>query len=406
MTIGTESRRALVVGLGISGIATALRLHQIGWTPVIVERSPGRRTGGYFVGLFGSGRFAAERLGIAEHLHDRRSAGRCFDYDRQGNRRVGMSFADLPGQSWMVLRGDVEEAAFKALPSDVEIRYSTVPTAIEQDDDGVRVTLSNTADGTTSVEEFDLVVGADGLRSTVRRLVFGPHEQHLHRLDHMIATFELPGQLSDLALEDGAWLMEPGRSLIIYPFSDHAPTALLSYRTDDVDAEFRQPPAQRLREVFGPQPLGRLLTEVIDAFESADQYLFDSVEQVQLDRWHDRRVVLVGDAAWCETLYSGMGVSSALAGPDLLGTMMQRHPHDLEHALLDWEHAMRPFTDAYQGFGIRQRFFFSPDNNVELTMRKVMARLRQNRFIRPLALRLAAGSKTAHMKDQDITAAA
>jgi 2-polyprenyl-6-methoxyphenol hydroxylase-like FAD-dependent oxidoreductase len=386
-----RGRRALIVGLGISGMATASRLRQIGWTPVIVERSAARRTGGYFVGIFGSGQAAAERLGVAAHLHDRRPTGVAYNYDRKGNRRVAMSFDDLPGEAWAALRGEVESAAFDALPSDVEIRYSTVPTGIDQHDEGVSVTMTNTADSTVTTEDFDLVVGADGL-----------HEKYLRRLNHIIVTFELPGKLSDLALQDGAWLMEPGRSLIIYPFSDHAPTALLSYHTDDVDAEFTEPPATRLRKAYGPQPLGRLLSEVLDAFGSADQYLFDSVEQVHMDSWHDRRVVLVGDAAWCETLYSGLGVSSSLAGPDLLGTMLDRYPDDLNRALIEWEHTLRPFIDTYQQFGVRQRFFFTPDNRVELLFRQGMARLRQMPVTRTLFARITQGSRAGQLKDQDI----
>ena len=398
-------RRALIVGLGISGMATALRLHQIGWAPVIVERAAARRTGGYFVGIFGSGRSAAERLGVALHLHDRRPTGVAYDYDRLGNRRVGMSFADLPGEAWAALRGDVEAAAFQALPDDMEIRYCAVPTKIDQHDGSVSVTLTNNADGAVTTEEFDLVVGADGLGSTVRALVFGPHEKNVRRLNHIIATFELPGKLSDLALEDGAWLMEPGRSLIVYPFSDHLPTALLSYHTDDVDAEFTEPPATRLRKAYGPQPLGRLLSEVLEAFESTDEYLFDSVEQVHMDSWHDGPVVLVGDAAWCETLYSGLGVSSALAEPDLLGTMLDRYPDDLNRALIEWERTLRPFIDAYQQFGVRQRFFFTPDNRVELLFRQGMAWLRQIPFTRTLFARIAQGSKAGQLKDQDIATA-
>lgn len=399
-------RRALIVGLGIAGMATALRLHQIGWTPVIIERAAGRRQGGYFVGLFGSGRQAATRLGIAEHLHDRRPTGVAYNYRRNGSRRVGLSFADLPGAAWTALRGDVEAAAFAALPDDVEIRYATVPTAIVDHDDAVAVTLHSSADGTDTTERFDLVIGADGVRSTVRGLVFGPPENYLRRLDHMIATFELPDKLSDLAIDDGAFLIESGRSLVVYPFRDHPPTALLSYYTDDVDAEFGEPPAVRLRKAFGPQPTGRLLGEVLDAFDAADEYLFDSVEQVHMDCWRRGRVVLVGDAAWCETLYSGMGVSSALAGPDVLGTMLDRYPHDLDRALIEWERTLRPYVTAYQGFGVRQRFFFVPDNRAELLFRDVMARIRRIRWAQPLFTRLVAGSRTAQLKDADITAAA
>jgi 2-polyprenyl-6-methoxyphenol hydroxylase-like FAD-dependent oxidoreductase len=135
-----ESRagRVLVVGMGVSGIATAARLCAAGWSPVIVERAPGRRSGGYFVALFGAGQAAAQRLGMLEHLLDRSPDTPSVDLDRAGRRRPGMSFADAPGKPWMMLRDDAEQAAFATVPADVEIRYSTVPTAIVQDDDGWR----------------------------------------------------------------------------------------------------------------------------------------------------------------------------------------------------------------------------------------------------------------------------
>ncbi|MUM17233.1 FAD-dependent oxidoreductase [Mycobacterium sp. CBMA271] len=399
-----NGKRALIVGLGISGMATAIRLHQIGWTPVIVERAPARRTGGNFVIVFGSGRAAATRLGITAHLRDRRPTGASYECNRKGARRVGANFTDLPGGAWMVLRGDVEAAAFQALPDDVEIRYSTVPMKIDQHAGGVSVALSNLEDSTVHNEEFDLVVGADGLRSTVRKLAFGPDENYLRRLNHIVATFEMPKKISDLAVEDGAWQIESGRSLIVYPMHERMPTAQLSYRTDDVDEEFTEPPAVRLRKAFGSRPYGRLLAEVLDAFDSADQYLFDSVEQVHMDSWHHARVVLVGDAAWCETMYSGLGVSSALAGPDLLGTMLDRHPTDLKTAFAEWDRVLRPFIDAYQSFGLKQRFFFTPESRTELLMRRGLARLVQTPFTRTLLTHLTRSSKAARLKDQDIAA--
>jgi 2-polyprenyl-6-methoxyphenol hydroxylase-like FAD-dependent oxidoreductase len=215
----TESKpRALVVGLGISGISTAIQLQLNGWTPVIVERAPTRRSGGYFVGLFGAGKYSAERLGILDRLHNRIGDGvRTYQIDRQGRRRPGIGFADVPGEPWMMLRGDVEAAAFAELDPQTEIRYATGPTAIVQDGDQVEVTLRSTATGQTTTERFDLVVGADGLRSTVRRLVFGPDVEHLHRLNYMIAAYELPGELPGLARGEGATLAEPGRVVLGLP---------------------------------------------------------------------------------------------------------------------------------------------------------------------------------------------
>jgi 2-polyprenyl-6-methoxyphenol hydroxylase-like FAD-dependent oxidoreductase len=398
-----SSRRALVVGLGISGIATAIRLRQIGWTPVVIEKAPARRTGGYFIGLFGSGREAARRLGILDGLHDRTSYdGANFDVDRLGNRRRGLGFRDIPGKPWLMLRGDVEQAAFAALPEGVEIRYSTVPTHIEQDADGVDVTLANTADGTSVTERFDLVVGADGLRSTVRSLVFGPHERYLRRLDYVVAAFQLPRPLSDVAQEDGAILMEPNRTMWIFPFADSPPTVLLGYRTDDVDAEFTESPAKRVRAAFGSGPTGRALGETLDALESAEDLLFDSVEQVHMDSWHRGRVVLVGDSAWCVTLFAGMGVSTGLAGADLLGSLLARHPESIERALVEWERTLRPHLTAFQRLGMKQRTFFVPANRFQIAMRKVVKFGMDTPVTAPLLRRLQENSKDGKLKDKDI----
>ncbi|MEV0236397.1 FAD-dependent monooxygenase [Nonomuraea sp. NPDC050786] len=402
-TRNNGGRRALVVGLGISGIATALRLRQIGWTPVIVERSPGRRSGGYFIALFGAGRAAARRLGILDRLADRGPDGTAYDIDRAGNRRPGLGFKDFPGRPWMMMRGDVEEAGFAALPSDVEIRYSTVPTLIEQDPDGVNVTLADTAGGTSVTERFDLVVGADGLRSTVRRLVFGPHEEYLRRMNYMLVAYQLPGALPGHDQTDSVILAEPGRSMWIFPFKDRPPTALLSYHTDDVDAEFTRPMVDRVRAVFGPEPAGPVLGAALDVLESAEEVLFDSVEQVHMDTWHRGRVVLVGDAAWCVTLYAGMGASSGLAGADLLGTMLARHPRSVAQALTEWERQLRPSIGYLQGNGMQMRSLFVPATRFELARRKVMVRMSKMPVTSPLLRRWRTKGKAARMKDMDFS---
>jgi 2-polyprenyl-6-methoxyphenol hydroxylase-like FAD-dependent oxidoreductase len=399
-----KERRALVVGLGISGISTALRLRQIGWTPVVIERAPARRTGGYFIALFGGGRPPAQRLGILDNLSDRAPAGTVqYDFDRAGSRRPGaFRYTDLPGTPWMTVRGDVEEAAFKALPDDVEIRYSTVPTDIAQDADGVDVTMTNTTDDSSVTERFDLVVGADGLRSTVRSLVFGPHEKYLHRLNYMAVAYRLPRPLSELHPDDGATLMEANRSLWVFPFSGGLQTVLLSYHTDDVDAEFKEPPAQRVRKAFGPEPTGRLLGEVLDALDTAEDLLFDSVEQTRMSTWHRGRVVLVGDSAWCVSLYAGMGVSMGITGADLLGTMLDHHPTDVRRALAEWEQSLRPHVDVFQQNGIDQRMFFVPANKKELAVRKAMNVGLQVPGASRLLKRMMTGDKAGLLKDRDL----
>ncbi|MEV0388022.1 FAD-dependent monooxygenase [Nonomuraea sp. NPDC050643] len=366
--------RALVVGLGIAGIATALRLRQVGWEPVLVERAPARRSGGYFIMLFGTGLASARRLGVLDAIGDRTPRLAPYEANRAGRLTAGMSLAGLPGKPRVVLRGDIERALFAALPADVEIRYSTVPTRITQDDSAAEVTLHDTASGATVTERFDLVVGADGMRSTVRGLAFGP-EDHLHPLNYMIAATVLDRPVEGIDQDQGLTLAEPGRSAWIFPFADHAPGLLFSYRADDIDAQFARPPIESIRAAFGPQPTGPLLERLLTAFEQAPEFLFDSVNQVRMPSWHQGRVVLVGDAAWCVTLYAGMGASSGIAGGELLGTMLRRHPGDLPAALGAWEARMRPFIQTEQDTALIMRRIFTPHDRKEQILRSAMLRL-------------------------------
>lgn len=392
-TTGVQPGRALIVGLGISGMSTAIRLHGLGWKPTIVERNPGRRTEGYFIATMGTGQAAARRLGILDALPNRISPPGSTQYQvtRDSARKKSVGVFDIPlrPKPMLMLRGDVEEALFNALPADVTVRTRTTPVKIVQDADGIEVTLRELGTETETTEQFDLMVGADGLRSTVRQLVFGPHEKYLHPLGFMIAAFQLPRVPTGLGPSDGAMQFEVGRSLIIYPFADHLPTALFSYKTDDVDAEFTQAPAERLREVYGPAPYGQLFEEVVADFAKADSYLFDSAEQVTMDTWHKGRVVLVGDSAWCPTLYSGMGSSTGMAGADLLGAVLEENPVSLEAALTDWERRLRPYTDSYQKMGATGALAFTPPNERAIILRKLIQSQLRRPWLAPV-IQLAA----------------
>lgn len=406
MDKNTASRqRALVVGLGISGITSALRLHRTGWDVVVLEKAPERRRGGYFLALFGAGLAAAERLGFADAVSNRVAPDSVsYDVDRTGRRRRGVGYADVFPGSRLTVRGDIEDAAFTALPDEVKIRYSTVPVALDQYPDGVDVVIRDLTTETTTVERFDLVVGADELRSTVRRLAFEPEPSPIRRLNYMIAVYSLPEPVPGYRPQDGLTMAEAGRSVWVFPFADRPPSVLFSYRTDDVDAEFTRPAIDSLRAAYGAEPTGSTLGWLLDQFEKAPDHLFDSTEQVHLDHWYRGRVVLVGDAAWCLTLYSGMGASAGLAGADLLGTMLERHPHDVPRALQDWEDHLRPFIDYHLGSGVSQRGFLTPGNRAQLLLRSVMIRLGRL----PIAGRLLARTraKSARMKSLDIAAAA
>ncbi|WP_217129210.1 FAD-dependent monooxygenase [Streptomyces sp. AC558_RSS880] len=370
-------KRALVVGLGIAGMSAAIGLRRAGWTPVIVERAPERRTGGYFVGLFPEGRQAAVDLGIADHLHTRnpeRAAGtNAWSVDRRGRRRPALGFLDQPGGPAAVLRGDIEAALWQSITG-VEVRFATTPVEITEGPAEVRVLLENAGTGKQYRESFDLVVGADGMRSSVRRIAFGPHEDHLTTWNAMICAFQLKEQVPTYEASDSIIIARAKRAVWVFGLADHAPTALLTYRTRDIQEQFSGSRVERLRAVFSGMD-DPVVRHVLDSLEEAPDHLFDSVHQVRMPRWSTGRVVLVGDAAWCMNLYSGMGSSSSLRGGAALGAALQEHPDDLAAALDAWEAGLRPFITKHQRTARLKQQMFVPSSRRAEALRSVLVGL-------------------------------
>jgi 2-polyprenyl-6-methoxyphenol hydroxylase-like FAD-dependent oxidoreductase len=189
------------------------------------------------------GRQAAVDLGIAGHLHTRNppDGGKAWSLDRRGNREPGVGFLHQPGDPAAVLRGDVEAALWQGISGDgtggdgVEVRYATSPVEIDDAGVDVQVQLQDAATEAQYRESFDLVVGADGLRSSARRMVFGPHEDYLTTWNAMICAFQLREQVPSFAAADSIISARAGRAVWVFGLADRPPTVLLTYRTNDVE---------------------------------------------------------------------------------------------------------------------------------------------------------------------------
>jgi 2-polyprenyl-6-methoxyphenol hydroxylase-like FAD-dependent oxidoreductase len=335
--MGTGKRTAIVVGAGIAGLAAALRLHRAGWRAVVVERAPARRSSGYMLNLIGSGYDALERLSLLPALAERDLGAFTSVLVRaDGSAKFTVPQAIVEAAQGMramsVFRGDLESVLFAAVADTAEFRFGTTVTAVAQDRDGVTATFSN-----GSTERADLLIGADGLHSGVRRLVFGEESDFRVDLDHMVGAFPLRRVPPGLAEGSGTTFIGPHRTAAVINLGPGRSSAFFAYRGPATDLE--QGPAAALGEAFGdlgggvPDALAQLREDPRGAY-------FDSVSQIRMDSWSEGRVVLLGDAAWCVTLFAGYGAGLALSGADALGDALEHD--DLPAALATWEARLRP----------------------------------------------------------------
>ena len=322
------------------------------------------------VGFAGVGYDAAERLGLLESLRRLESPWTPVQYvDGAGRIRATMDVESqrlLVGEQMIsIMRGDLEQVLHDALFDEstgagrVEVRFGESIDAIENGPDGVTATL---ADG--SRIRADLLVGADGLHSTVRRMIFGPEEAYRYDLDAIVVSFALldpPEQLADRT----TFLTLVDRSAGVYPQRGGGLAVFFTYASTRAP-DLGQAPVLTLRRGFGD--LGWAWPQVLDRAAAADAIFLDSISQIRMRTWWRGRVVLVGDAAWSVSLLAGYGSSLAVAGGDLLATMLEEQP-DISTALHAWERSLRPLVARKQRLGRRSRWLFLPRNRLSLVAR-------------------------------------
>lgn len=352
---GPAPRRVLIVGAGIAGLATALRLRRSGWEVLIVERAPALRGSGYAINFGGIGYDAAERLGVVAALRAAQPPPVELVYvDQAGRRQAGMGLRtqqELLGDRVLSLfRGDLEQTLHDAVAGEAEFRFGRTVDAITEDAAGVTATLS---DG--SRERVDMLVGADGLHSRVRSLVFGPETRFRYDLGCVIAIGMLdrlpdrvePGTSTALGLAR--------RGVSVYaPTADRA-AAFFIFRTDRAEDDLRAGHRETLRARYGD--LGWIVPELLDSMDRSETVYFDQVSQVRMDRWSSGRVVLAGDAAWCVSLFAGYGSSLAVGGAGLLGDLLDEEA-DIPTALHRWEQQLRPTAERRRRQGRYARGLF------------------------------------------------
>ncbi|HWD77745.1 MAG TPA: FAD-dependent monooxygenase [Kribbella sp.] len=344
--------KVLVVGASIAGPALAHWLRRRGAEVTVVERAPGLRPGGQAVDARGVSKEVIRRMGL-----DAAVRAACTDtagahtVDVDGNVLETFNADDNGGDGYIaeieILRGDLSEVLYDETHDGVEYIFGDRIAELTQDADGVDVTFATGAE-----RRFDLVVGADGLHSALRTTIFGPHEQFVHHLGLVLAFYSVP---NEFGLD--RWMIEyqdrqSGRSVGLRPIQDATRAmAIFSFPAAELDVDFRDIAAQKRLLSEQMADLGWLTPRILAHLDDTPDFYLDQVAQVVMDRWHDGRVGLIGDAAYCASPMSGQGTGLALVGAYLLAGELAAADWDPEAGFTAYRARLQSMVEASQEIG-------------------------------------------------------
>jgi 2-polyprenyl-6-methoxyphenol hydroxylase-like FAD-dependent oxidoreductase len=375
--------KAVICG---AGLTAAHELATLGWDVTLLEQAPTPRTQGYMIDFFGPGYDAAELMYVLPQLAEvGYRVGELRYHDDTGRARVRLSYRRiaeaLDGRLFSIMRSDVDAVLRAALPTDVRQLFGTSVQAVTDHGDGVEVTTTRGL-----VLHADLLVGADGVHSRVRQLVFGPERDYLRYLGFHTGAFTFRDTAVRNEVGDAVCLTEStDRQVGVYGLRDGRLAVFTVHR--EADPALPASPGDAVRAAYAP--LGWVTPQVLRHVPPDDELYYDQVAQIVVPSWRQGRVVLVGDAAYAVSLLAGQGASLAIAGAFVLAGCLCEATSVAE-GLEEYERIFRPVAEEKQRVAVKAVRWFLPHTRTQLRVRRAAPSLARI----PLFSRLVAGAVT------------
>ncbi|HZR76920.1 FAD-binding domain [Bradyrhizobium sp.] len=375
----------LISGMGIAGPTLAYWLKAAGFAPTLVETAPRLRSGGYIVDFWGLGYDIAERMGLLDQIdHVGYRVREMRIVDDRGARIAGFrtrTFTELTGGRFITLaRSDLSRLLFHTIKDKTETIFGDEIVGLRQNAEHVEVRFRQAGE-----RRFDLLIGADGLHSAVRRLAFGPGSRFEKKLGYAFAAFEIDGYQPR---DEDVYVIYGRPGQMLGRFTQRANRTLFLFFFTTGEGALPVEPVQQkamLRERYrgAKWELPAILTEL----DQTEELYFDSVSQIRMENWSRGRVALAGDAAFCVSLLAGQGSALAMISAYVLAGELMRAGGRHDEAFTRYEALLRPFVSAKQRGAERLGGMFAPRTRWGLQFRNYVIKA----FAIPGLARLAVG---------------
>ena len=393
-----QNRNILISGASVAGPALAWWLARHGFRPTVVERAPHLRGGGYAVDFRGAAHLSVlAKMGLLEQIRARQTHLASTTYVDAAGRPTARMPAGIFAGDVEILRGDLGQILYQATRDRAEYLFGDSVTSLRQDADGVHVTFTRAAPRT-----FDLVIGADGLHSQVRRLAFDGQPDPVHDLGLYVSIF---GVADSFGLDHSGLLYSvPGKTAAVFsaPGTGQARGGTVAQffftapESGPIGFDYHDTGQQQKILASAFEGVGWHVPALLGQMPEAPDFYFDSVSQVRLDRWSAGRVALIGDAGYAAGP-GGNGTGTAVVAAYVLAGELAAARGDHRIAFGRYERLLRPYVARGQKQARGGRDFLAPATAKKIRQRDrffaVLPYLPAKGLIRYLSTRTAAAIK-------------
>lgn len=340
-----KQKTVLISGAGVAGLTLAYWLKRFGFIPTLVEKHPSLRIGGYKIDLRGAGLEVLKRMGVYPALSAFRTRNkRGILLDETGHPMMEMD-VDLLGTRLEDFDLEIMRSTLchilKEAAGEVECLFDDCITHISERADSIYVNFEK-----HSSREFDLVIGADGLHSKVRALVFGEESQFFKDLGIYVSVWSFSN-----FLEDDCEIEQHTLQRFVNLYRDRkntkATAAVAFSSSKPCHSRDLKEQKKTVSEAFADSKWEKF-PKILEGMEESPDFYFDTMAQIHMPSWSKGRVTLVGDAAYSATPLSGQGTSIAIAGAYVLAGELLEAQGNPAIAFARYEEILRPFIEKNQ----------------------------------------------------------